>query len=108
MDQSELRRLASQGLGSFPPEGLTDLAEWCRDFCWASGNVRYCILNDVFAMIHRAWDAPVLASTSNAISDVLWLELPPLLTEQENEAARVLAVAMRSSITAVLASRHLP
>lgn len=46
MDSSTLRRLANEGLAAAPGDELTDLAIWCRDYCEASGDGRYCSLGE--------------------------------------------------------------
>lgn len=107
MDPSSLQRLADAGLGAFPPADLDKLAEWCREFCWASGQVAYCILADLFYVLHEAWDGPVLASTSHSMSQALSRDLPAIL-ENEAEVARVVALNLHDEVLQVLGSQQLP
>ena len=103
LDKSSLLRLAEGGLGDFPPAKLGDLADWCRDYCWATGQVAYCILGDLFSLLFIAWDNPISSSTDEAMSAVLKRDIPQIL-ESDNESARVLTLTLREEVSLILAS----
>lgn len=46
MDKRTFSQLASVGLSAGPGKVLTDLWVWCRDYCEASGDARYCLIGD--------------------------------------------------------------
>lgn len=63
MDLATLDRLAATGFSDVSPETFRDLWRWCRDWCEATGDGRYCSLADLFRAIDRWWDEYGVVST---------------------------------------------
>ena len=51
MDSSRLRSLAAEGFEVVPGDLLTTLAAWCREWCVATGDARFCIIGDTLAAL---------------------------------------------------------
>lgn len=49
MDRATLDALGEVGLAAVPGGRLTDLVIWCREWCEATGDVRYCTLGRVLS-----------------------------------------------------------
>lgn len=98
-----MQRLADGGLGNFPPANLGNLADWCRDYCWATGQVAYCVLSDLLSQLFDAWNSPISIGTDEAMSAVLKRGVPEIL-ESDNETARVLALTLRDEVLLILSS----
>lgn len=108
MDRSELLRLAEGGLAAFPPDGLGSLAEWTRDYCWASGAVAYCILHDLFEVLVDAFEGPVLSSTASEVDVVLRRDLRAIVEAEDPDVARTVALSLRSDVMEALRSQQIP
>lgn len=104
MGIGELSRLSEGGLAAFPPTALTDAATWARQFCWASGDVRYCIISETLFRIDRWWDfdTPYL-ETVRRLDVVLKDLLRASLIESDPETARYLALALHNETCVILA-----
>ena len=87
MDQNSLRRLASEGIESFPPSALQNLVEWCWDFGEASGDARYSSLSASLALVAGLFEDDGAAPNSlvQALNEHLYLWIPAIL--QANTAA---------------------
>jgi hypothetical protein len=57
MDLEDIRRLATGGIGAFPPTALPTAAAWLWDYGEATGDARYCSLSRTIEMITAAFDA---------------------------------------------------
>ena len=102
--ESWLARLAEDGLVAFPPAELSSLARWCREYCWASGHVAYCVLSDLFWELHVAWEGPIRLATADAMTSVLARDIPAIL-ESGADTGRVVALALREEILHILSSQ---
>lgn len=100
MDQSSLLRLADRGLGAFPPERLTDLAAWCRDWVDATGDGRYCSVAQALERIGAPFESDELLSTATVrrLDLVLQQELPAIVRAETAEIGALLARAMRERL----------
>ena len=102
--ESWLARLAEEGFGAFPPARLNSPARWCRDYCYASGHVAYCVLSDLFSELHLAWEGPIRLATAEAMSSALARDMPTIL-DSDTETSRVVALALREEVLHILSSQ---
>ncbi len=102
MDRADLSRLAESGLGALPPDSLTDLSAWLRDFCWSTGNVAYCILSDAFAALDTWWEEALPTEVVERLDALLAVELPAVDGAPDSETARTLALYVRDEILQIL------
>jgi hypothetical protein len=100
--RSQLRRIASEGLGAFPPAALSHAADAARDFCWASGDVRFCVLSDLLLVLDELWEGPVESALVDQIDRILAEELPAILHHADPDTGRVLALACRTRVIALI------
>lgn len=107
MDRSQLDLLASAGFAAFPPEQLEALARWCGDHCAETGDASYGILQDLLELVDDARDGPMQPGTAQELNDVVIRDLSAVIEEEDREAARVIAVAMRSEIIDILWNQEL-
>jgi hypothetical protein len=101
MDRATLNRLAQSGFETVTGDELSTLAPWCRDWCEATGDGRYCIISDALASIDTWWsdhNDSVPAKLLEEISAVLRRDLPAVLSEDDLSSASMLAATMRRSI----------
>lgn len=89
-----------------PPSALTDLAAETKDRCWATGDVRYCIVADCLEILDSCWedDGAVRSSVVADLEECLRVEFRPVIDEEDPEAARFLALSARSSLLALIAA----
>lgn len=103
--ESWLARLAEEGLGAFPPARLNSPARWCRDFCHASGSAAYCVLGDLFAELHLAWEeGPVRLATAEAIGTALARDISVVL-DSDDDTGRVVALSLREEVLRILSTQ---
>ena len=102
--ESWLARLADEGLDAFPPAKLDAVASWCRDYCFASGEVAYCVLSDLLLTLHVAWEGPVRVDTAESMSRALTRDIPTIL-DADPETARIVALALREEVLQILSAQ---
>lgn len=100
MDRQALEQLAGRGLGAeFLPEELPGLAAWCRDWCEASGDARYCVLADALAWLDDAVDEQgVPKQLIERINAELTRYLPAILELDDIAGAASMARILRERI----------
>jgi orotate phosphoribosyltransferase len=55
VDLATLRTLGRAGFEEVAPSRLGDVAAWCKDWCEATGDARYCVLNEALGAIDSWW-----------------------------------------------------
>lgn len=80
MTSERLHLLASDGFEGVRPTEFADLAAWCRDWCVATGDARFCLLSETLQLIFDAFGEQGLpAAISDAIDEALRRALPHIL-----------------------------
>lgn len=107
MDSSTLERLARDGFAAVPGDQLTDLAVWCRDYCEASGDGRYCSVGETLRSIDDWWrehDEPggVPTELLREIEHEVMSWLPAVLAAVTPGDGAALARTMREAVQARL------
>ncbi len=75
-----LEDLAANGLSAVPASLFDDLAAWCRDWCIATGDARFCVIADVLSEIFEAFGEQGLPmKVVEKIDGLLVRELPHVL-----------------------------
>jgi len=89
--RSQLHRLA-EGLASFPPDRLADLAEACLQTGVALSDMRFVVLADCWRMLDEYWDSGGIQTADVAeLDEMLGSLLPWVLNEPDPDAAKQLA-----------------
>ena len=107
MDSSALERLAAEGLSATPGNELTDLAVWCRDYCEASGDGRYCSVGDTLRSLDD-WRVEhderggVPSALLTQIDRVIKSWLPDILALEDPADATQLARTLREEVQSLL------
>ena len=107
MDSSTLRRLAVEGIAATPGDDLTVLALWCRDFCEASGDARYCSVADTLTALDQ-WrqqhdeSGGVPTGLLRDIDQVIQAWLPDVLDADVPADASQLARTLRQEVQSLL------
>jgi len=93
-----------RGFAATPPGAVVHIAAGVRDRCYATGDVRYCIAAECLDIISSCWgdDGAVRKSVAEEIEAFVIGELAAAMHEPDPEAARFLALAARSSLTALI------
>lgn len=107
MDKSRLRSLAVDGFQGVLPSELTELALWCRDWCEASGDARYCVVSDTLRTVDEWWlvhdeyggvPQPLVGELEALIVD----HLGTVLDLDDPAAASQVARTMREQVVSLL------
>lgn len=107
MDSYALRRLASEGLEAAQGDDLTGLALWCRDYCEASGDARYCSVGDALRSLDE-WRQEhderggVPYALLNEIDRIIKAWLPDILDLDDPADASQLARTLRQEVQSLL------
>lgn len=107
MDSSSLRKLATDGFAAAPGDEFTDLAVWCRDYCEASGDGRYCSLAETLKSLddwRREHDerGGVPNALLNEIEHAIKTWLPDILDAEDAADGSQLARTLRQEVQSML------
>lgn len=107
MDSSTLRALAHGGFQAVPASQFVDLAAWCRDYCEASGDARYCAVGTAFGAVGVWWDehdeaGGIPSKLADEIETTITRWLPQVLEFQDPADAAPMARALREEVQALL------
>lgn len=108
MNRESLRRLADSGLAALPPDGLVDLAAWCRDWCEATGDGRYGIVGETLDVLSRWFEehdkyGGVPTELVGELDALLERELPSILDAEDPSSAAILSRGLREAVQDVRA-----
>lgn len=105
MDVTTLDRLAAHGFSAVSPERFGDVWRWCRDWCEATGDARYCSLSELFRAINQWWDEYGVVSTpvAAAIERTLMQGLPAVLAAPSPVEGTHFARLLRQQVLPLLA-----
>lgn len=101
MDLQSLARLADEGIASFPPYALSDLSEWCWDYCEATGDARYCSLSSAIHAIANLFDGGRGQPSTTLVSridDLLREAIPDVLSADTQDHGSQLSRILRLAI----------
>ena len=107
MDLETLQRLAREGFNGVPGDRLTDLWLWCRDFCEASGDGRYCAISETIRSVDE-WRMEhderggVPTALLDEIERLLTSLLPAAIGAELASDGAMLARSMREQVQALL------
>jgi orotate phosphoribosyltransferase len=92
VDYSYLAILAKHGFQGLPASRLGDLATWCKDWCAATTDAKYCFLSDVFENIYCHWIEEdeyggLPESHADALNRLFIESLPRILSEGDSTVA---------------------
>jgi len=101
---TSLSDLLAGGFDAAPPSTLADIAADTKDKCWATGDVRYCIVSDCLEILDSCWgdDGAVRSSVVADLDQWIRGELAQSVAEPDPEAGRYLALSARSSLIALI------
>jgi hypothetical protein len=105
MDLEDIRRLATGGIGAFPPTALPTAAAWLWDYGEATGDARYCSLSRTIEMITAAFDANYEGlgnAILNEVDGVLATRMPDALGAELPSDGSTLARLMREAVCQAL------
>lgn len=101
MDQSDLRRLGTQGLHGAAE--TREAAAWCWDWSEATGDGRYCVLARALERIALEWDEGMFrAETVDDINDVLAEYVAGILDAASAEEGAALARPLKENVQLIL------
>jgi hypothetical protein len=107
MDLSTLGLLAKTGFAGVSANRLGDLANWCDDWCRATGDGRYCILAATFRHLHEWWSEHdkyngIPVSLARSIDQTISRHLSGILEERDLAASAGLAAVFEGEIINLL------
>ncbi|MEX1263102.1 MAG: hypothetical protein WEE66_04050 [Actinomycetota bacterium] len=95
MDESSLRAVAREGLGSQPK--AEELATWCKEYGTAAADSRYFVLAETFDEVSGHWEQALPVDVLEEINRLLAEDLPSIL-DADVEVGTHLAVQLQSGI----------
>lgn len=107
--RESLQQLIEQGLLALSPTRLGDLADWCWDWCEATGDGRYCGLARTFGIIadwfgeHDRYGG-VPADTVVELDGLLGRELPMVLAATDPASGAMLGRELREAVLRLVAA----
>ena len=101
-----LSSLVERGFEAVPPSDLAHIAADTKDHCWATGDVRYCIIADCLEIVASCWgdDGAVRKSVVDDLDQFIKSSLKHAAVESDAEAARYLALSARDTLIALIAA----
>ena len=107
MSRESLQQLIERGLFALPPTRLGDLADWCWDWCEATGDGRYCGLARTLRIIAGWFEehdryGGVPAGTVAELDGLLGRELPMILAATDPASGAMLGRELREAILRLL------
>lgn len=101
-----LPSLLARGFESVPPSDLAHIAADTKDHCWATGDVRYCIIADCLEIVASCWgdDGAVRKAVVDDLDRFIRSELSHAASEPDVEAGRYLALSARDTLIALIGS----
>lgn len=102
--REDLVRLALNGLAAYPPAGLGDLCSWCRDWCLAAADVRYCALADALQVVADWFDdrGGVLSSSMKELDVALQQNLPHIIDEDDASVAVAMTRVLHDELVEIV------
>lgn len=88
MDHGELEEMAARGFSAVPATRLKCLADWCWDWCEATGHGAYCSLSVTFRMIDIWWSEydVIPVELRDRIDELLTSYLPEVLAAGDDSS----------------------
>lgn len=103
VNQDSLLRLATLGIGAFPPSRLHEQASWCWDLGERTGDARYCslsyCLDNIADLFCNATDGQALTRLVPRLDTLLHVHLQAVLFAPAGRDASLLARNLRLRIT---------
>lgn len=104
VDHSMLEVLADEGIAGVGGNMLGSLADWCWDWCEATGNGAYASISVTLRRIDRWWSeySAIPTVILESLDDLLQRDLPHILATEELPSAAQMARSLRLDVEALL------
>jgi len=103
MTEELLLTLAAGGLEAVPIEQFGFLEMWCRDWCVATGDGRFCIVSELLREIDAAtYDQGLALSVAEQVDRAIRSELPHILSAETPASGAQQAQALLEELRRVL------
>jgi hypothetical protein len=104
VDQSMLETLAFDGIAGVGGNMLASLADWCWDWCEATGNGAYASISVTLRRIDRWWSeySAIPTVILESLDDLLRRDLPHILAAEDPSSAAQMARSLRLEAEALL------